>query len=97
MVMKAYAKLHGSYKNLEKVRIDHILSDLTGCPCDKLFLKKYTEEELFSMVKKYIYTDSFLVSVTGCNSEFFEDGFCYNILGVIEKEGSYFVRLRENR
>ena len=38
--MKAYAKLHGSYKNIEKIRIDNILSDLTGCPCDKLFLKK---------------------------------------------------------
>jgi len=53
-VLKAYAKLHGSYKNIEKVRIDNILSDLTGCPCDKLFLKKYNEDELHKMLDEFL-------------------------------------------
>jgi len=44
-------------------------------------------------------TKGYLISVIVCNSEFFEDGFTYNILGVLlkESENAFYIRLRENR
>eukprot|EP01083_Nonionella_stella_P293529 998270_1 len=97
IIEKAYAKLHGSYSNIEDGMIYQAMADLTGLPCFQIKSDEFDPDMLWAKLVS-CRESRFLMGASCCGKDLGESGLqdnhCYALLDVRVENNHQLVKLR---